>query len=87
MSTGYDRSSWEEVVRMHETVRDLRRDLYEGRIDARTYLAGQALAGILGASDDTGTPLAGPAKAAQDAVEYADAVIAELAKPRSGAAP
>lgn len=47
-------------------------------LDARTYLAGQALAGLLGFR---GQPLQIKMHAIK-AVQYADALLAELAKPK-----
>lgn len=46
----------------------------------RTHIAALALQGIVGATDEGGRSLAPPKRAARDAVKYADALLAELAK-------
>lgn len=54
----------------------------------RMHLAGMALQGILGATDEHGFPLLSYKNAAQYAVAHADALLAELAKnspPRAAA--
>jgi hypothetical protein len=56
-------------------------DGWQSGIDLRCYFAGQALLGLLacpGGGDDYNQY--SPAKAAEEAVQFADALLAELAK-------
>ncbi len=57
--------------------------LTDGGLTIRAYIATQAMVGYLAAHADPETRIPNPSILASDSVEYADALIAELSKPRT----
>lgn len=77
--TGKQQTQTADAENLIQILPDGRVEFIARRIDARTLLAGLALRAL---TDEFGTELDGKQVMARHAVEYADVLLAELAKPR-----